>query len=96
MMLPDRRGLTLQPLVTNGVFEAGPKKLSCTVGGVEYYAGAHPYHSNPEKQWHRVRCLACSGTRGMVLPALVGATLAFACCSVASTLLHGALTDRCR
>ena len=31
---------TLQPLLSAGVFQSGPGRLSCSVGGVEYFAGA--------------------------------------------------------
>ena len=38
-MMADRRAFTLQPLVEAGVFEPGENALSCSVGGVEYFAG---------------------------------------------------------
>ena len=37
--MTDRRAFTLQPLVEAGVFEPGENVLSCSVGGVEYFAG---------------------------------------------------------
>lgn len=37
--MADRRAFTLQPLVEAGVFEPGENALSCSVGGVEYFAG---------------------------------------------------------
>ena len=40
-MMADRRAFTLQPLVEAGVFEPGENALSCSVGGVEYFAGQH-------------------------------------------------------
>ena len=41
MMIADRRAFTLHPLVEAGVFEPGENALSCSVGGVEYFAGQH-------------------------------------------------------
>ena len=38
-MMADRRAFTLQPLVEAGVFDPGDNALSCSVGGVEYFAG---------------------------------------------------------
>lgn len=38
------RAFTLQPLIANGVFHPGADKLSCCVGGAEYYAGVDSTH----------------------------------------------------
>ncbi|KAK9812968.1 hypothetical protein WJX72_006606 [[Myrmecia] bisecta] len=38
MTSTDRRGYTLQPLVAAGILEAGPDRLSCSVGGTEFFA----------------------------------------------------------
>ncbi|CAL8466428.1 g5964 [Coccomyxa elongata] len=40
--MTDRRAFTLQPLVEAGVFEPGENVLSCSVGGVEYFADLGP------------------------------------------------------
>lgn len=36
----DRRAFTLGPLVAHGALQPGTDRLSCSVGGVEYFAGA--------------------------------------------------------
>jgi len=35
------RAFTLGPLVHSGALQPGSDRLSCSVGGVEYFAGAH-------------------------------------------------------
>lgn len=37
--MADRRQLMLYPLVKEGALVPGPRKLSCSVGGHEYFAG---------------------------------------------------------
>lgn len=39
-MQMDRRAFTLQPLVAQGILHPGDNRLSCAVGGIDYYAGA--------------------------------------------------------
>ena len=35
----DRRAFTLQPLIAQGILHPGDNRLSCAVGGLDYYAG---------------------------------------------------------
>ena len=37
--MADRRSLTLLPFLAAGILQPGQGKLSCSVGGTEYYAG---------------------------------------------------------
>lgn len=41
-MQMDRRAFTLQPLIAQGILHPGANRLSCAVGGIDYYAGAMP------------------------------------------------------
>ena len=38
----DRRAFTLQPLIAQGILYPGDNRLSCAVGGIDYYAGKMP------------------------------------------------------
>lgn len=38
----DRRAFTLQPLIAQGILHPGDNRLSCAVGGIEYFAGKMP------------------------------------------------------
>lgn len=41
-MQMDRRAFTLQPLIAQGILHPGDNRLSCAVGGIDYYAGKMP------------------------------------------------------
>lgn len=41
-MQMDRRAFTLQPLIAQGILHPGENRLSCAVGGIDYYAGKMP------------------------------------------------------
>ena len=38
----DRRAFTLQPLIAQGILHPGDNRLSCAVGGIDYFAGKMP------------------------------------------------------
>ena len=38
----DRRAFTLQPLIAQGILHPGNNRLSCAVGGIDYFAGQMP------------------------------------------------------
>lgn len=42
LMQMDRRAFTLQPLIAQGILHPGDNRLSCAVGGIDYYAGKMP------------------------------------------------------
>ena len=43
----DRRAFTLQPLIAQGILHPGDNRLSCAVGGIDYFAGKMPENTGP-------------------------------------------------
>ena len=43
----DRRAFTLQPLIAQGILHPGENRLSCAVGGIDYFAGEMPEKPRP-------------------------------------------------
>ena len=43
----DRRAFTLQPLIAQGILHPGDNRLSCAVGGIDYFAGEMPENYVP-------------------------------------------------
>ena len=43
----DRRAFTLQPLIAQGILHPGDNRLSCAVGGIDYFAGKMPESIGP-------------------------------------------------
>lgn len=51
----DRRAFTLQPLIAQGILHPGDNRLSCAVGGIDYFAGKMPERLRPHASilaWH--------------------------------------------
>lgn len=63
-MQMDRRAFTLQPLIAQGILHPGDNRLSCAVGGIDYYAGAmprpHAMHRLAARHAHPAPNTACA------------------------------------